>query len=238
MEPLGAFHFVTGRFAPRHASEAASKACSEAAANYQPTLDQIKRLENSCAGLYRVRTKFDPLVFLEEGRLAEDRLLGEQCQTAYAEIRFQNLPNCASDGAKNGASEPFLAFLTEDAKVLPFENLPASGSGASFVGNSQCKVLDNSSSAILEAPSFRCPTVNIGARQKGRVRAPSVIDCAEDREAIQGAIDRALSPEFTAIADAGVSPYFRDGKAGQKISSILREFDLTGIIQKRFHDLG
>ena len=99
-------------------------------------------------------------------------------------------------------------------------------------------VIGNSSSAILEAPSFRCPTVNIGARQKGRVRAPSVIDCAEDREAIQGAIDRALSPEFTAIADAGVSPYFRDGKAGQKISSILREFDLTGIIQKRFHDLG
>lgn len=98
-------------------------------------------------------------------------------------------------------------------------------------------VIGNSSSAILEAPSFRCPTVNIGDRQKGRVRAPSVIDCAEDRDAIQSALVQALSPEFGAVAAVGASPYFRDGQAGQKISSILKEFDLTGIIQKRFCDL-
>ena len=98
-------------------------------------------------------------------------------------------------------------------------------------------VIGNSSSAILEAPSFRCPTVNIGARQKGRVRAPSVIDCAEARGAIQKAMEAALSTEFRAIADAGLSPYFRDGKAGQSTSATLRDFDLAGIIQKRFHDL-
>ena len=55
-------------------------------------------------------------------------------------------------------------------------------------------VVGNSSSGIIEAPAMGKPTVNIGPRQQGRVRAPSVIDCADDTDAILAAIGCALSP--------------------------------------------
>ena len=57
-------------------------------------------------------------------------------------------------------------------------------------------VVGNSSSGIIEAPAMGKPTVNIGPRQQGRVRAPSVIDCADDTEAILAAIECALSPRL------------------------------------------
>ena len=51
-------------------------------------------------------------------------------------------------------------------------------------------------SGLLEAPSFKIPTINIGDRQKGRLKAESVIDCEAKKENIQEAIQKALSPEF------------------------------------------
>ena len=57
-------------------------------------------------------------------------------------------------------------------------------------------VIGNSSSSLLEAPSFKIPTINIGDRQKGRLKAESVIDCEAKKENIQQAIQKALSPEF------------------------------------------
>lgn len=68
-------------------------------------------------------------------------------------------------------------------------------------------VIGNSSSGIIEAPSFGVPTVNIGTRQKGRVRADSVIDCLPTHEAITAAIRKALSDEFASIARSTMNPY-------------------------------
>ncbi|MBF0283104.1 MAG: UDP-N-acetylglucosamine 2-epimerase (hydrolyzing) [Magnetococcales bacterium] len=97
-------------------------------------------------------------------------------------------------------------------------------------------VVGNSSSGIIEAPFFRVPTVNLGDRQKGRLRAASVIDCPEQAEAIAAAIRRALSPEFRASLAGMASPYGQ-GDAARKIVQVLRSFDLTGILKKEFHDL-
>jgi UDP-hydrolysing UDP-N-acetyl-D-glucosamine 2-epimerase len=57
-------------------------------------------------------------------------------------------------------------------------------------------VVGNSSSGIIEVPSLGVPTVNVGDRQKGRLRSPSVIDCAPARSAIEAALRRALTPAF------------------------------------------
>jgi UDP-N-acetylglucosamine 2-epimerase (non-hydrolysing)/GDP/UDP-N,N'-diacetylbacillosamine 2-epimerase (hydrolysing) len=67
-------------------------------------------------------------------------------------------------------------------------------------------VIGNSSSGIIEAPALGTPTVNIGDRQAGRLRAPSVIDVPNDEGAIRDAIDTALSPEFQQLAAARVTP--------------------------------
>jgi UDP-hydrolysing UDP-N-acetyl-D-glucosamine 2-epimerase len=97
-------------------------------------------------------------------------------------------------------------------------------------------VIGNSSSGIVEAPAVKVPTVNIGERQKGRLRCASVIDCQETRGAIQGAIEKALDPGFRAHLNETVSPY-GNGGAAEKIKTVLKQTDLEGIVVKRFFDL-
>lgn len=84
-------------------------------------------------------------------------------------------------------------------------------------------VIGNSSSGLLEAPSFGVPTVNIGDRQKGRVRASSVIDCPCESGAIDQAVGLALSPSFAAEASRTINPY-GDGKVSSRIMDVLDRF--------------
>ena len=97
-------------------------------------------------------------------------------------------------------------------------------------------VLGNSSSGIVEAPTARTPTVNIGDRQRGRLKAPSIIDCGESADSILIAIEKALSPEFQKIAAKGETFFGEDG-ASKRIKQVLKEASLEGILLKRFHDL-
>lgn len=97
-------------------------------------------------------------------------------------------------------------------------------------------VIGNSSSGLTEAPLMKVSTVNIGTRQGGRLRAPSVIDCAEDAASICLAIEKACSPESRKIAREGVSVYGH-GDASRRILDILRTTPLDGIEIKRFYDL-
>lgn len=95
-------------------------------------------------------------------------------------------------------------------------------------------VVGNSSSGIIEAPAIGKPTVNIGNRQRGRTRAPSIIDCDGDAQSIATAIGKALDSEMQAIARRRVSPYGRGGASAQ-IRKILATVDLAGILLKPFY---
>jgi UDP-N-acetylglucosamine 2-epimerase len=79
------------------------------------------------------------------------------------------------------------------------------------------------------------PTVNIGDRQRGRLKAVSVIDCADDTEAIVQAIEYALSPKFRNQLPAHVSLYGQ-GQAAQQIKAVLKTADLSKILMKKFFD--
>ncbi len=97
-------------------------------------------------------------------------------------------------------------------------------------------VVGNSSSGILEAPVLKASTVNIGDRQKGRLRFPSVIDCAEEKVAIVAAIQKALSEDFRRrLEDMMIS--HADGNIAVRIKNVLREVSLEGLFQKQFFDL-
>ncbi len=97
-------------------------------------------------------------------------------------------------------------------------------------------VVGNSSSGIIEVPAAGKPTVNIGIRQQGRVRAPSVMDCADDRASIASAITRALSPEMQTVAARRVSPYGASG-ASKKIKDVLASEKLDRSVIKKFYSL-
>lgn len=95
-------------------------------------------------------------------------------------------------------------------------------------------VIGNSSSGIIEAPSCKVPTVNIGDRQTGRLKADSIIDCSETTEYIVAAIHKALSPQFRDKTKRCVSPYGH-GQTASQIKNCLKQANLD--TTKRFYDL-
>lgn len=97
-------------------------------------------------------------------------------------------------------------------------------------------VIGNSSSGLTEVPSFGKGTINIGDRQRGRIRASSVIDCDPNREAISSAIRKLYSKAFAASLATVSNPY-GNGGASEKIVEMLRTFPLEHLLKKSFYDL-
>jgi GDP/UDP-N,N'-diacetylbacillosamine 2-epimerase (hydrolysing) len=97
-------------------------------------------------------------------------------------------------------------------------------------------VIGNSSSGLLEAPSFGVGTINIGDRQAGRLKATSVIDCAPQRDAIIEALERLSSRTFKSELEHTENPY-GNGGASNTIVAKLREVRLEGLLKKKFHDM-
>lgn len=97
-------------------------------------------------------------------------------------------------------------------------------------------VIGNSSSGLIEAPSFKVGTINIGDRQKGRIRADSIIDCEPSIEGVSNALDILYSIDFKEKLSHMTSPYGA-GDSSKKIINIIRNCELTGILKKKFYDL-
>jgi GDP/UDP-N,N'-diacetylbacillosamine 2-epimerase (hydrolysing) len=97
-------------------------------------------------------------------------------------------------------------------------------------------VFGNSSSGIIEAPSFKVPTVNIGNRQKGRIQAASILNCSPDADAIRQTIRHALSPAFQERLSGITNPYDRPGTCSS-IVGFLEKMDICRITPKTFHDV-
>lgn len=136
-------------------------------------------------------------------------------------------PN-ADDGGRE-----IVAILEDYANKQPQRVLAIPSLGQlrylSTVSNAAA-VVGNSSSGIIEVPSFKVPTVNIGERQRGRLAAESVISCAPKTESIVEALNIALESDFSKIAN----PYGK-GQASKSILEVLMLADLSTM--KRFHDI-
>lgn len=107
----------------------------------------------------------------------------------------------------------------------------------SVLGGAVC-VMGNSSSGIVEAPSFKIPTINIGSRQRGRVQADSVINCQPIKKDILRALDLAQSKGSRAKAAAVTNPY-GDGKTSKRIYTIIKNILSAGSLdlKKAFYDI-
>jgi GDP/UDP-N,N'-diacetylbacillosamine 2-epimerase (hydrolysing) len=97
-------------------------------------------------------------------------------------------------------------------------------------------MVGNSSSGLIEAPSFNIGTVNIGERQKGRIMADSVIDCGSDFESIKESFELLYSDVFRKTCLKGQNPY-DSGGASRKIKDTLKDIYLKNILKKQFYDL-
>jgi len=97
-------------------------------------------------------------------------------------------------------------------------------------------VVGNSSSGLIEVPSFRKGTINIGDRQRGRLQAESVINCQPNRQSIDDAIDTLYSTAFQESLNHVISPY-GEGGASEKVVEIIKNYKIDDVIKKAFYDL-
>jgi GDP/UDP-N,N'-diacetylbacillosamine 2-epimerase (hydrolysing) len=98
-------------------------------------------------------------------------------------------------------------------------------------------VVGNSSSGLIEAPSFGKGTINIGDRQRGRLKAESVIDCDPDQGSIAIAIQRLYSQEFHQMLKTVENPY-GNGGASKRVVETLTKVPIKDVLKKRFFDFG
>lgn len=97
-------------------------------------------------------------------------------------------------------------------------------------------VVGNSSSGIIEVPSFGIPTLNIGDRQKGRIAAPSVIHCGTFQEEISNGLGVVCSEEIRTLAKQKENPY-EQLETVRKIVDVLRQYPLNFLIRKSFYTI-
>lgn len=104
-------------------------------------------------------------------------------------------------------------------------------------------VVGNSSSGLIEVPSFKIPTINIGDRQKGRIQAQTVISCDPRRGSIQDAIKKGFSKEFRDSLKDTANPH-GDGRTSSRIKNKLKQIKLdkdelgNDFIKKNFYEIG
>ncbi|MEQ1742880.1 MAG: UDP-N-acetylglucosamine 2-epimerase [Candidatus Nitrotoga sp.] len=97
-------------------------------------------------------------------------------------------------------------------------------------------VVGNSSSGLIEVPSFKKGTINIGDRQRGRLQAESVINCAPTRPSIAAALERLYNADFQASLSQVRNPY-GEGGASEKVVKSIKHYAIDGLAKKAFYDL-
>lgn len=168
----------------------------------------------------------------EDPAVAVDELLAGLATVNDATVVITR-PN--AEVGRQKVSDRLGAWVQKRPRAAVFDSL-GRGRYASLVSLADA-VVGNSSSGLIDAPALGTPTVNVGMRQDGRLRAESVIDCRVERGNIAAAIRQALSSDMQRLAEAVESPY-GDGRAVPRIIEVLASANLDGILVKRFHDLG
>jgi GDP/UDP-N,N'-diacetylbacillosamine 2-epimerase (hydrolysing) len=97
-------------------------------------------------------------------------------------------------------------------------------------------VIGNSSSGLIEVPSLKKGTINIGDRQRGRLKSQSVIDCLPTRISIEEGLRQLYSPEFQDQLKTTENLYGTSG-ASEKILSVIKDIELSSLLKKQFYTL-
>lgn len=143
------------------------------------------------------------------------------------------MPNSDTGGqAIADAINAFVANNADRAKAYKSLGVKRYLSVMKYVG----AVVGNSSSGLLEVPSFGIPTLNIGDRQKGRIAAESVYNSETDKDSIQKGLDIVMSSTFRKKAAETRNPYDKEGTA-QAIFDVISAYPLEALRQKHFYDI-
>lgn len=170
----------------------------------------------------------------------ENNTAAEQCRNLlealneYPEYKvIFTLPNSDTDGRIIiQLINEYVASQPERCMAVPSLGLKRYLSALKYVS----AVVGNSSSGIIEVPSFGIPTLDIGDRQKGRIAAESVWHCGNDTTSIKEGMQKILSKEFSGQAKRTVNPYDK-GRTIEQIFQVISTYPLCELQQKKFYDI-
>lgn len=177
---------------------------------------------------------FHPVTLGSTRASDEMRELLDALSDLPADVRcLFTMPN--ADAGGRAISETIREFVErEPDRAAAFTNL---GQLRYLSAMKHCvAVVGNSSSGIIEAPSLGVGVVNIGDRQKGRIQADTVINCAPRRDDIRIALERVLTKEYQRAAATVVNPYGTAG-ASERIAGLVAGYPLDGLERKPFFDI-
>jgi len=178
------------------------------------------------ADCLRLATDRPLILAVQHPVIEEEKAAGQQLEETIAallEVGMQTIFISPNSDAGSHAIRQQLAQL-KNGQIRVVQNLRRS----QYLGilKMAAVIVGNSSSGILEAPTFGTPCVNIGRRQRGRLQSGHVINSDYCQHAIASAIRKALSPAFVAHARRATNPY-GNGGAAQRIVKILKDTGLT-----------
>lgn len=189
-----------------------------------PQLDELLGSDYESPKEVAKHLNFDldqPLVLMVQHPVTEQvRSAGEQIEitlSALAELRHQTVIIYPNNDAGSAVIRAKI-----DSYRGPWLRVERNMARCFYAGllRTASVIVGNSSSGILEAPSFGLPCVNIGRRQQGRLQDRNVINVEHDRQAIRDAVRHAMTPEFRKTLAGMTNPY-GDGKASERIVDIL-----------------
>ncbi len=158
----------------------------------------------------------------------EARAAADQMRTTLRALEEIGLPTLFTHPNSDTGGDAMLTVLKSYADRPWLTIIPTLGANRFLAALKHAAVLvGNSSSGIIEAPSFAVPVVNIGTRQYARVRAVNVIDVDHDESAIKSAIQHVRFEEKFRARLAGCTNPYGDGRAAERTVSILRRLNLA-----------
>lgn len=176
---------------------------------------------------------YHPTTLDDNNKISEDidTILGFLSQLTDTNIIFTKANSDTGGRIINAKLEQ---FVSQHANSMLFSSLGRLRylSALQFVD----AVVGNTSSGIVEAPSFKIGSINIGDRQDGRVKAKSVIDCLPTKESLSNAFEKLYSDQFQSELKNITNPYYCE-QASSKIKNVLKSIHLDNIIYKKFRDV-
>jgi len=196
-----------------------------------PSLDHLRRSHIPDTATIKQQFKLDnhhkvivvayhPVTMYQDSTKEQDEIF------KALETRDENIVFCFpnADAGSHQIMQKVKLHCQKFKKAQVYTNLPAQ----TYWGLLMCAdvMLGNSSSGIMETPTLKLPTINIGIRQKGREQAANIIDTIPNESAIIAAIEKALSTDFIESLKGLINPY-GDGCAAEKIQQVLSQLDIN-----------
>jgi UDP-hydrolysing UDP-N-acetyl-D-glucosamine 2-epimerase len=203
-----------------------------------PQLDELVNGDHAqpeeIAGLFRLDLNLPIILFVQHPVTEEYEEVVAQAQEtleAICSLGLQTVAVFPNNDAGNMEIRRLLEYYRR-----PFMRVERNVPRHIFAGLMKVAsvMVGNSSSALIEAPCFKLPAVNIGTRQRGRQRGSNVIDVSSDRHEIKTAIERALSSEFRHYLQENCeNPYWGDGQVSQRVVQVLKTIPITEELLKK-----